>query len=297
MLSTLLKKGYSKFIIDKAYLYTNEFLQYLTYKLVIPYNPMMLVQKPKPEKIASAREKVGKKEKQRHYPEDSEIEKLRQLICNGYDFVQPAIVKNGKVVRKEFTQHKDFEQPEVFDFLLNTGLRVGELLALKYSDWDESNGIIDIKAARVTYIQRDDDGKGTLVTEELYPKNPTSKTKLKLTARANEILKILKIGEDENYTGYVVHNQNHEPITVRAFEARLKRVLRQLNLVDDDGNAIRISPHDFRHTFASVLWEKTNGDLIYIKEKLRHKDATTTANIYTDLRKKQEEEIDKTIII
>lgn len=292
MLSALLKKGYSKSIIDKAYLYTNEFLQYLTYKLIIPYNPMMLVQKPKPEKIATAREKVGKKEKQRHYLEDSEIEKLRQLIYNGYDFIQPAIIKEGKVRRKEFTQHKDFEQPEVFDFLLNTGLRTGELLALKYENWDESNGIIDIKAARVTYIQRDDEGKGTLVTEELDPKNSTSKTKLKLTVRANEILKILKSKENANYAGYIVHNKKFEPITVRAFEARLERVLKQLHLLDDEGNEIRISPHDFRHTFASVLWEKTNGDLIYIKEKLRHKDATTTANIYTDLRKKQEEEID-----
>jgi hypothetical protein len=65
-------------------------------------------------------------------------------------------------------------------------------LALRYDNWDEENGIIDIKSARVTYIQRDDDGKGTLVTEEMDPKNPTSKTKLKLTDRANELLKILK---------------------------------------------------------------------------------------------------------
>ncbi len=129
------------------------------------------------------------------------------------------------------------------------------------------------------------------------PKNPTSKTKLKLTDKANELLRILKQKEPEGYNGYIVHNKNFEPITVRAFEARLERVLKQLNLVDDEGNEIRISPHDFRHTFASVLWEKTNGDLICIKEKLRHKDATTTANIYTDLRKKQEEETDKMIII
>ncbi len=297
MLSTLLKKGYSKSIVDKAYLYTNEFLQYLTFKLIIPYNPMMLVQKPKLEKIAAAREKVGKKEKVRHYLEDHEIEKLRQVVYNGYDFIQPAIVKDGKTIRKEFVQHKDFEQPEVFDFLLNTGLRLGELLALRYDNWDEENGIIDIKAARVTYIRRDDDGKGTLVTEEMDPKNPTSKTKLKLTDRANELLKILKGKEPEGYNGYVVHNKKNEPITVRSFEGRLERVLKQLDLIDDNGEKIRISPHDFRHTFASVLWEKTDGDLIYIKEKLRHKDATTTANIYTDLRKKQEEKIDKTIVI
>ena len=120
---------------------------------------------------------------------------------------------------------------------------------------------------------------------------------MKLTDRANELLKILKEKEPEGYNGYVVHNKKYEPITVRSFEGRLERVLKQLDLVDDNGEKIRISPHDFRHTFASVLWEKTDGDLIYIKEKLRHKDATTTANIYTDLRKKQEEKIDKTIVI
>lgn len=124
MLGSLLRKAYSKSVIDKAYLYTNEFLRYLTAKRIIPYNPMDLVKRPAPDKIESERERAGKKEKGRHYMTDKEIAMLKKVLYCGYDV--PMKSRKGNW----YIRHQTVEQPEVIDFLLNTGLRSGELLAL-----------------------------------------------------------------------------------------------------------------------------------------------------------------------
>lgn len=285
MISSLLRQGYSKSIIDKAYLYTNEFLEYLVYDDVINKNPLKKVPKPSPENIENARKAAGKKnKKERHYLNNNEISRIREVIYNGYQVKQKA--KNGK----EYYQTRTFSQPEIYDFLLNTGLRTGELLALKYSMWDPDNKTLDISLARVSYIQRDENGKGKLITEETAPKNSASKTKLKLTDAANDILKKLLLNEPDGYDGYIVHNKNFEPLNVRAFEDRLERIIKAAGLNN-------ITPHDFRHTFASALWEQSDGNIQYIKTKMRHKDATTTANIYIDLRQDKENELDSKINI
>ena len=285
MISSLLEKGYSKSVIDKAYLYTNEFLEYLVFEDVIAKNPLKKVSKPSPEHIANARLALNKQpNKQRHYLNDEEINKIRNVIYNGYDVEQKS--KSGKT----FYQRRYFSQPEVYDFLLNTGLRTGELLALKYEHWDKENKTIDIQSARVTYIERDEEGNGKTVTVETNPKNAASKTVLRLTDKANDILHQLIEKEPEGYTGYIVHTEAGGPLTVRSFEGRLERVIKAAGLHN-------VSPHDFRHTFASVLWEQSNGNIQYIKTKMRHKDATTTSNIYIDLRKEKEEELDKQINI
>lgn len=284
MISSLLMQGYSKSIIDKAYMYTNEFLEYLVYDDVIAKNPLKKVPKPTPENIETARKAAGKKEKGRHYLNNDEIEKIRDVIYNGY------YVKQKSKAGKEFSQKRTFSQPEVYDLLLNTGLRTGELLALKFEYWDQKSKTLDIRFSQTTYIERDENGTGKIKTTETNPKNTTSKTVLKLTDKANEILCDLLKKEPDGYTGYIVHDKDHNPIKLRAFEGRLERIIKAAGIED-------VTPHDFRHTFASVLYEQSGGNIQYIKTKMRHKDATTTENIYIDLRKEKEEELDSQIAI
>ena len=215
---------------------------------------------------------------------NEEIAKIKYVLYHGYDVEVKSRSGNGYIL------HKDFDQPEAIDFLLNTGLRSGELLALKYEMWDPEKKTINIQNARVTYTERDKNFKGKLVTTETDPKNSASKTVLKLTNKANELLQILHSKEPEGYTGYIVHQKNGDPIAVSSLECRIKRIITAAGLSG-------ITPHDFRHTFASVLYEVSGGDLQLVRKKLRHKDATTTANIYVDLRSDREDEYDLQIEI
>ncbi len=286
MLNDLLNAGYSKSVIDKAYLYLHEFLNHLAWHGVCK-NWLDIVPRPKPETIANKREELGKKGKARHYLNDSEIKQIRAVLYAGYDI--PQVSKTGK----KYNIHKSFSQPEVFDLLLTTGLRVGELLALKYSDWNQDEKTLNISKDRVTYIDRSGD-ENVIVTEDTRPKTPTSRTTLSLSDEANSLIASMRDKEPEKnkYCGYIVHTKDDKrnPLTVRAFQHRFERIIEAAGLDN-------ISPHDLRHTYASILHEKTNNDIHLISKKLRHKDPTTTANIYVDLREDKEREFDENIKI
>lgn len=81
------------------------------------------------------------------YLEDSEIEKIKDVIYNGYELTgKTRALKNadGTEEQHEYTYHKEITQGLYFIFMLNTGLRAGEAVALKYSDIDFENGTMKI---------------------------------------------------------------------------------------------------------------------------------------------------------
>ena len=288
MMNSLLTKGYSRTVISHAYIHTNEYFEYLIMRDVISKNWMKFVGMSKRDTIEEHRENAGKKSKKRHYLSTEEIQKFRNAAYNGYEAPQ-ASKKKGDGTAGKHTVKKEFYQPEAYDLLLMTGLRVGELVALTYKEWDEQNETLNIKKGRVSYIDREGD-KNKYVTSETLPKSKASKAVLNLSEEANDILKIMKSKEPDGYNGYIVHDKKHNPITVNSFQGRFKRVANAAGLK-------RVSPHDFRHTYTSILTEKTGGNFLYVSKKLRHKNPETTLNIYADLRKETEEEIDKKVKI
>lgn len=283
MINALVEAGYSKSIIDKAYMYTNEFLEYLSLKDIIPKNWMKLVDKPRPDKIENKREELKKKQKKRHYLKNDEIRKIRKVLYSGYDTTQKTKKEGGTA-----THHWSVAQPEAFDLLLMTGVRVGELLALRYTDWDPEKQTLNINKGRVTYIIRENNQPKTITTETA-PKNKASKSEIELLPGVNELLMRMKAKEPEGYEGYIVHDKNYNPLVVRSFQDRFKRVVEAAGLKG-------VTPHDFRHTFASIMSEQSGNNVLFMQKKLRHKDPTTTLNIYADLRPEAEEDITQNIV-
>lgn len=87
---------------------------------------------------------------------DEEIARIRDVAYNGYYLEWTS--RGGKPCRSG--PHM-LRQAKFFLFALNTGLRKGELMALRYSDIDFDHKTITINRNRTVSRQRDSDGRAT----------------------------------------------------------------------------------------------------------------------------------------
>ena len=212
---------------------------------------------------------------------DDEIEKIKCVIENGYylDYIHP---KSGQLMHNgPFF----LRQGEYLLFILNTGLRCGEAAALKYSDFDLENRKVNIRNNVVSTKERDRNGKVTGKRSDSVStvKTRESKKILSISPYAVEIIKKLKANEPEGYDGYILHNGNN-PIGPRALAKRFYNLLRQAG-VEKRGM------HSLRHTYASKLYEMTNGDSKFVSEQLRHADVSFTQKTYIHQAQKRKEKL------
>ncbi len=141
-----------------------------------------------------------------------------------------------------FTKNKQVYQ-DAFEFVLNTGLRCGELSGLKWSDVDFEKRCIHISRT----LFKDD--KRNLFVEG-PPKTRTGDRIIPLTTRAYEILierkrqksneKIIPIiGAD-----YIFTNSVGKPVPIQNYNKALSRIADQIGIEP-------FSMHTLRHTFAT----------------------------------------------
>lgn len=198
-----------------------------------------------------------------HFFTDAEISRLQVAAV--------ATFNNGKPCLK---------QAEFFVFMLNTGLRAGEALALKYSDFDYNKRTVFIRENVTSSKERDSDGKATgkRSVKEGSTKTKSSMAILDINQKAVDIIRRLQAQEPKGYNGYIIHNGD-KPIEPRALEKRFYNLLR-LAKIEQTGL------HTLRHTCASKLYELTNGDTKFVSEMLRHKSVSFTAQTYIHLERK-----------
>ena len=171
-------------------------------------------------------------------------------------------------------------------FLVYTGLRIGELQALKWENIDFNNKSIHIKESlkRVkTNYSNDDKPKTEIMIGT--PKTEKSDRHLPMYDILERILKKqqiyqledkLKIGEIyNNSNGFVFTNDIGSHLDYNTIRRALGRVLKACNMSN-------ISLHSLRHTFASLGYKK-GIDLKIMQELLGHSTLSVTANIYTQI--------------
>ncbi|MED2763452.1 site-specific integrase [Bacillus thuringiensis] len=173
----------------------------------------------------------------------------------------------------------------IFSLLAYTGIRVGELLALKWSDVDFEENSISI--TKTMYNPNNITGNYQLLT----PKTKGSIRKIKLDEYIIKILKKhnlnqkqtkLMLGNTYFDSGFVVTKLNGEAEFVKTIQNRLKRLLK-ITSIDK-----KITPHSFRHTHTSLLIEAGVG-IKEIQQRLGHTDIDTTMNIYAHMTRNMEE--------
>ena len=149
---------------------------------------------------------------------------------------------------------------------LNSGLRIGELCALCWEDFDFENGIIHINKT----LQRIYDYNGTPKTRIVIstPKTSTSIREIPLSQKMMDVIERL---HDRNEKGYVLTNGPSfmEPRTFRKFYMQFleRHHITPLNF------------HCLRHTFATRCIEN-GGDYKTVSEILGHTTINTTLNMY-----------------
>lgn len=153
----------------------------------------------------------------------------------------------------------------VIELLFATGLRISELCNLKRSSIDFENGIVCIK------------GKGS---KERYLHISNSKI-------MEQLIQYKNICEKEN--------KNNEYFFINRYGNRYSEQSARKMIhkhIEKSGMDLYVTPHMFRHSFATLLLEE-DVDIRYIQKMLGHSSITTT-QIYTEVTSKKQMEILKT---
>lgn len=157
----------------------------------------------------------------------------------------------------------DLSKPEghrnkaILETLYSCGLRVSELVNLRFEDLFFDEGFIRVI------------GKGN--KQRLVPVSPTVEKEIELYNEARRKHQTIQPGNES----YVFLNRRGAKLTRVMIFTIIKRLAEEINLQKN------ISPHTFRHSFATHLLEG-GANLRAIQEMLGHESITTT-EIYTHL--------------
>ena len=157
-----------------------------------------------------------------------------------------------------FMHQADAQYKELYIIALNTGLRLGELLALTPSCLDFNNGLIKIAKTRTNFgLNSPKNGKTRFV-----PMNEKVKTALRTASNFLDPSQFLWDCSPAHFT-----HQIFKPA---------QRAISDLPI---------ITFHDLRHTFASHFM-MNGGNIFDLSRILGHSDPKLTANVYAHLSPK-----------
>ena len=162
-----------------------------------------------------------------------------------------------------------------------TGVRIGEILALGYEDFDQKKSVIKVHRSLCTDFQPTADGWGKrqYVVEEHLKKNADSRNVL-VPPEVFELVK--KVKKIQLRKGGLL------PLL---FPAKTPHVVTgKLYRICDELGILRRSSHKCRKTYVSTLLNR-GIDADFVREQAGHKDLQTTLNSYTYSTTRNEEKL------
>ncbi|WP_340397764.1 tyrosine-type recombinase/integrase [Paenibacillus sp. FSL E2-0202] len=176
----------------------------------------------------------------------------------------------------------------IFKTLAYSGIRAGELCALKWRDVDFELHTINITK---TYYNPSNTTTGYHL---LTPKTKSAVRRIELDSKLIGELKeykqlqdLLKSQNPEYYDeGFVFAKTNKNagyPEYIKIIENRMARLLKIAGLNES------LTPHSLRHTHVSLLTE-AGAELQEIMDRLGHRDDDTTRYVYTHVTKPKKKE-------
>lgn len=171
----------------------------------------------------------------------------------------------------------------LFEFISLTGLRIGELLALRYCDYDKENATININGT-IQY-----DYKNSSEVKRGTPKNIYSVRDVSLSDRAVSILDSIMLENKRRslwFEGYIDHGYIFTASRGNPYDIQFLN--RKLKAVQIEGK--HLTTHIFRHTHISMLAE-LGVPLKSIMQRVGHNDPNTTLSIYTHVTKSMQDDV------
>lgn len=177
----------------------------------------------------------------------------------------------------------DMNEEKLLTYItLYTGLRIGEVLALRWEDVDWTEQILYVRhtVSRV-WIERDGKKHSLLIIAE-----PKTQSSLRIVPICSKLFEILQRFPFRKQSGFILANKGSF-VSPRTFEYRYKKILK-------DGGIEQVNYHTLRHTFATRCIE-ADVDIKSLSEVLGHADASITLNTYVhssiELKRSQLEKI------
>lgn len=258
LLNKMNKEGLSYSSIKKVYNALSDFLKHSVNIGLLKNNPINAVVLPKKENT--------KEIKETRYFSDDEISLLKKACTE----------KNANGSYKTDIGYS-------FVFMLNTGLRLGEMLALTYADIDTEKNTVSInKTVELTQKREGTEYKKgrEIIIQRPKTKNSIREIPLNQTARkAFDELKNLFYNGDDNTPVINIKGKHLNP---RSYTKRFYTVLKRAGIE-------KTGLHTLRHTFASVLFAKKT-PVKTISALLGHSSTSVTENIYIHLLPNAKEE-------
>lgn len=244
---------YSKNYVDSIVASTNMIFKYAYDMKLIKVLPNEGIKRPKKKRTVEELE-------------DTEIHKKFLEKDELFQFLE--VAKNN---------HAPLNIFEVFTTLAYTGMRAGELLALKWSDIDFENNTISITK---TYYNPNNNKKKYQI---LTPKTESSIGKITVDANVIKMLHDYKINVQDNWkdelyvdNNFVCTDNNGYPLVIKKLSMWIQSIMARTDINKN------ISTHSFRYTHCALLIE-AGVHIKEIQERLRHKDINTTMNIYAKI--------------
>ena len=231
---------------DSIHALNKRILQYGVTMQAIPSNPARDVVLPRNTQKA-------KRQKVKHF-ENEELKKFLAYLDN-----------------LDLNKFRYCYENTLYKFLLATGCRINEALALSWSDIDLDNAVVHITKT-LNYKQETNSPKSKASYRDLDIDKATV-TMLK-AYKVRQIQEAWKIGKTESV---VFSDFIHEYPNNRTLQTRLRTHFKRANVTN-------IGFHGFRHTHASLL---LNSGIPYkeLQHRLGHSTLSMTMDIYSHLSK------------
>ena len=249
LLMDLKERGYSYSIVKKAYDCLNGVFKHAAIQDDILKNPMLSV-------TMLAQSDFKKKE----------IRFFTEKECS-------LIIEESS--RRYQTGSPVYIYGDAYVLMLHTGIRLGEAIGLKKTDWDQDNKTIHIQRNIQSVTNIDRNG---VCTQGKQLISNTTKTYsgdriIPLNNAATEA--IVRLCGQHPESEYIICSSNGDVIPPERLERTFYRMLRNIGIE-------KTGVHSLRHTFASMLFAKKI-DIKTISHLLGHASITITLNTYVHL--------------
>lgn len=213
--------------------------------------------------------------------------------------IENSTIEEKYLNREELTQilnasieHGLEGDAERFHLLAFSGMRPGELCALKWSDLD-----FEKREVRITKTIYNPDFN--MRKYELTP--PKTKAGIRTFTVDEMIIKLMQAYKEkwgaldqanppEHNANFIFRHENGFPYLPKNLHNRMTRLLKHTTITKN------ASPHIFRHTYISMLAE-AEVDLKTTMQRVGHDDAKTTLKIYTHVTELMQRNADERIHI
>ena len=231
---------------DSLHALNKRILQYGVVMQAIPFNPAR-------EVILPRNTQKEKRKKVKHF-DNEDLKRFFQYLDT-----------------LDLSRYRYYYEITLYKFLLATGCRINEALALSWSDIDLDNAIVHITKT-LNYNQELNSPKSKSSYRDIDIDQAT--VSMLKQYRLRQTMEAWKIGKSENivFSDFIHEYPNNRTLQTR-FRTHFKRA-----------NVTNIGFHGFRHTHASLL---LNSGIPYkeLQHRLGHSTLSMTMDIYSHLSK------------